>query len=67
METKLFTNMFGREVPVTREQFIERWADEAFKFTTLFWSDYASGDEQRIFNDFTYTVKELAGLAWDAS
>ena len=66
MDTKPFTNMFGSEVQVSREKFIERWTDEAFKFTTLFWTHDVSGDSQRVFNDFTEEVKELAGQAWDS-
>lgn len=66
-KTKPFTNMFGSEVQVSRTQFIERWTDEAFKFSTLFWVDGISGDSQKVFNDFTHEVKELAGLAWDSS
>ena len=65
MDTKPFTNMFGSEVQVSREQFVERWTDEALKFGTLFWSSNASGDDQRIYSEFTEQVKELAGQAWD--
>ena len=66
MDTKPFTNMFGSEVQVSREKFIERWTDEAFKFTTLFWSNNASHDARRHYSEFTDQVKELAGQAWDS-
>jgi len=66
MKTKPFTNMFGSEVQVSREQFIKRWTEETFKFNTLFWASNVSGDDQRIFSEFTDSVKNLAGLAWNS-
>ena len=66
METKPFTTMFGSEVQVSRKQFIEQWTDEAFKFSSLFLTKNASGDDQRIFSEFTDSVKQLAGSAWDS-
>jgi hypothetical protein len=66
MQTKSFTNMFGREVEVSREKFIERWTDEAFKFTTLFWANHVSGNDQRIYSEFVEQVEKLAGEAWDS-
>jgi hypothetical protein len=36
MTTKPFTNMFGKEVQLTREQFITRWVDKTDGFMSLF-------------------------------
>ena len=66
MNTKPFTNMFGSEVQVTRAEFVEQWTREAFKFSPLFLTNDASGDDQRIFSEFTDSVKQLAGSAWDS-
>lgn len=66
MDTKPFTNMFGSEVQVSRDEFVDRWHREAYKLGPLFWTDNVSGDSQRIFNDFTEEVRELAGLLWDS-
>jgi hypothetical protein len=36
MQTKPFTNMFGSEVQLTRDQFIDRWTDKTQGFMMLF-------------------------------
>jgi len=63
METKPFINMFGSEVQVSRDQFVERWYNEAYKLGTLF----AGTEYAQTFADILKQTEELAGLAWDAS
>ena len=63
MDTKPFTNMFGSEVEVSRDEFVKRWTDELFKFTQLF---YATENEyQKVYNEMVYATEQLAGQAWD--
>jgi hypothetical protein len=61
MTTKPFTNMFGKEVQLTREQFITRWVDKTDGFMMLFLNH---GDPAQL-NTFITEVERLAGLAWD--
>ena len=63
METKPFTNMFGSEVQVSRDEFVERWYKEAYKLGTLF----AGTEHAQLFSDILDKTEELAGQAWDAS
>jgi hypothetical protein len=63
MNTKPFTNMFGSEVQVSRDEFVDRWYKEAHKLGTLF----AGTEHSQLFADVLTATEELAGLAWDAS
>ena len=63
MTTKPFTNMFGKEVQLTREQFISRWVDKTDGFMMLFLDH---GDPAQLKN-FITEVNRLAGLEWDGS
>jgi hypothetical protein len=61
MTTKPFLNMFGKEVQLTREQFIARWVDKTDGFMSLF---LGHGDPAEL-NTFITEVERLAGIAWD--
>lgn len=61
MRTKAFTNMFGTEVQLTRDQFINRWTDKTEGFMGLF-LDY--GDTKQLV-EFKNEVERMAGLEWD--
>jgi hypothetical protein len=63
MTTKPFTNMFGKEVQLTREQFIARWVDKTDGFMMLFLDH---GDPAQLKN-FITEVNRLAGLEWDGA
>jgi hypothetical protein len=63
MQTKPFTNMFGSEVQLTRDQFIDRWENKTEGFMGLFLNN---GNTEHL-NDFISEVKLLAGIAWDKS
>ena len=63
MQTKPFTNMFGREVQLTRDQFIDRWSDKTEGFMGLF-SEHGSVEQLQ---DFKRAVNLLAGIEWDKS
>jgi hypothetical protein len=63
MQTKPFTNMFGREVQLTRDQFIDRWNDKTEGFMGLF-LDHGSVEQLQ---DFKRAVNLLAGIEWDKS
>jgi hypothetical protein len=65
MNTKPFTNMFGSEVQVGRDEFVQRWADETYKFANLFLVTNAKEDEE-LYNAFQDRTKELAGKKWDS-
>ena len=62
MTTKPFTNMFGKEVQLTREQFIARWVDKTDGFMMLFLDN---GDPAQL-QSFITEVHRLAGLEWDS-
>jgi hypothetical protein len=61
MQTKPFTNMFGREVELTRNEFIDRWENKTEGFYGLF---LEQGNTEHL-RDFINEVKILAGLQWD--
>jgi hypothetical protein len=63
MTTKPFLNMFGKEVQLTREQFIARWVDKTDGFMMLFLDN---GDPAQL-QSFITEVERLAGLSWDDS
>jgi hypothetical protein len=55
--------MFGREVELTRDQFIDRWENKTEGFYGLF---LEQGNTEHL-RDFINEVKILAGLQWDNS
>ena len=63
MKTKPFINMFGTEVQLTRDQFIERWENKTEGFMGLF-LDHGSVEQLQ---DFKRAVNLLAGIEWDKS
>jgi hypothetical protein len=63
MQTKPFTNMFGTEVQLTKEQFVKRWTDKTNDFVYLFSQHGMSGELQL----FIESVEQNAGALWDKS
>jgi hypothetical protein len=61
MTTKPFTNMFGKEVQLTREEYVSRWVNKTDGFMMLFLDH---GDPAQLKN-FITEVNRLAGLEWD--
>jgi len=53
--------MFGREVELTRDQFIDRWMDKTEGFMMLF-SEH--GNPAQLMK-FKSEVQRMAGLSWD--
>jgi hypothetical protein len=63
MTTKPFLNMFGKEVQLTRDEFIARWVDKTDGFMFLF-LDHGKPTQLQ---NFIAEVRRLAGLEWDSS
>ena len=63
MQTKPFTNMFGKEIQLTRDQFIDRWDEKTRDFMNLF---VKHGSQEKL-KDFKRAVILLAGTEWDES
>lgn len=63
MQTKPFTNMFGSQVQLTREQFVARWLDKSNGFAGLF---FDHGKYEQLV-DFKNEIERMAGLEWDQS
>ena len=63
MQTKAFTNMFGSEVQLTRDQFIDRWESKTEGFMGLF-LDHGNVEQLQ---DFKRAIVLMAGLEWDQS
>jgi hypothetical protein len=63
MQTKPFTNMFGSEVQLTRDQFIDRWENKTEGFMGLF-LDHGSVEQLQ---EFKRAVVLMAGYQWDQS
>jgi hypothetical protein len=63
MKTKPFINMFGSEVQLTRDQFIDRWMDKTEGFMMLF---LEHGKVEQL-KDFKNEVQRMAGMEWDNS
>jgi hypothetical protein len=63
MQTKPFTNMFGTEVQLTREQFIDRWMSKTEGFMSLF-SEHGKTTQLHAFKN---EVERMAGMEWDQS
>ena len=61
MTTKPFPNSFGREVQLTREEFVDRWLEATIQFGTLFGGDPLVGK----YLEFRDAVAERAGDKWD--
>jgi hypothetical protein len=61
MTTKPFPNSFGKEVQLTREEFVARWLEATIQFGTLFGGDPLVGK----YLDFRDAVAERAGDKWD--
>jgi len=61
MQTKPFINMFGSEVQLTRDQFIDRWMDKTEGFMMLF---LEHGNPAQLM-EFKSEVQRMAGLSWD--
>ena len=61
MQTKPFTNMFGTEVQLTRDQFIDRWENKTEGFMGLF-LDHGNVDQ---LTEFKRAIVLMAGMEWD--
>lgn len=59
--TKTFSNSFGKDVQLTREQYIERWIEPTHQFAYILGSE---GSLEKL-NDLQNEVKRLAGKKWD--
>lgn len=55
--------MFGTEVQLTRDQFIDRWEDKTGGFMGLF-LDHGNVEQLK---EFKQAVVLLAGIEWDKS
>ena len=55
--------MFGSEVQLTRDQFIDRWMDKTEGFMMLF---LEHGKVEQL-KDFKNEVQRMAGMEWDNS
>lgn len=62
-QTKMFANSFGKDIPLTREEYISRWIEPTQQFT------YLLGQEGTLdkLNEFQNEVIRLAGIKWDKS
>ena len=63
MQTKPFTNMFGSQVQLTRDQYVSRWTDKTEGFLGLFLDH---GNNAQLVR-FQKEVERMAGLEWDQS
>jgi len=61
MNTKPFPNLFGKEIELTREQFISRWIEPTHQFAYIIGSE---GSLDKL-NEFQNEIKRLAGIRWD--
>ena len=59
--TKPFPNSFGREVQLTREEFIARWIEPTHQFANILG---AEGSLKKL-NDFQNEIIRMAGFRWD--
>jgi len=62
MKTKPFTNMFGREVQVTRNEYAKRWQDKLFDLGNLF----MGSEHEEEFLSMLHHTYELACDKWEA-
>lgn len=61
MTTKQFTNSFGKEVQLTRDEYIARWMEPTHQLGYILGSE---GSLEKL-NDLQNEVKRLAGKQWD--
>jgi len=61
MDTKPFTNMFGSEVQVTREEFAKRWQDKLWDLGNLFMGT----EHEQEFLTMIHNTYDLACAKWD--
>lgn len=59
--TKTFSNSFGKDVQLTREQYIQRWIEPTHQFAYILGSE---GSLEKL-NDLQNEIKRLAGKKWD--
>lgn len=63
MATKTFANSFGRDIELTRDEYIDRWLEPTWQFGTLI----NTNEDREAFQQFQNTVKRSAGNKWDKS
>lgn len=61
MTTKPFLNSFGKEVQLTRDEYISRWIEPTHQLAYILGSE---GSLEKL-NDLQNEVKRLAGKKWD--
>ena len=59
--TKPFTNSFGKEIQLTREQYIQRWIEPTHQLSYILGSE---GSLEKL-NDLQEEIIRLAGKKWD--
>jgi hypothetical protein len=62
MDTKPFTNMFGSEVQVSREEFAKRWQDKLWDLGNLFMGT----EHEQEFLTMIHNTYDLACKKWDS-
>jgi len=63
MQTKPFPNSFGKEVQLTREEFINRWIEPTHQFAYILG---AEGSLTKL-NELQDEITRLAGKRWDGA
>ena len=61
MNTKPFPNSFGKEVQLTRDEFIQRWVEPTHQFAYILGSE---GSLDKL-NELQEEIIRLAGKKWD--
>ena len=61
MQTKPFPNSFGKEIQLTRDEFIQRWIDPTHQFACILG---AEGSLNKL-NELQAEIIRLAGKKWD--
>jgi len=61
MTTKTFQNSFGKDIELTREEYIQRWIEQTHQFANVLGFD----GTLTTLNDFQDAVRESAGKQWD--
>lgn len=59
--TKTFANSFGKDVQLTRDEYIQRWIEPTHQFAYILGSEGSLGK----LNDLQNEIKRLAGKKWD--
>lgn len=59
--TKTFSNSFGKDVQLTRDEYIQRWIEPTHQFAYILGSE---GSLEKL-NDLQNEIKRLAGKKWD--